>query len=86
MPLEQEDIFWIIGLILILSGIGMLISGIYYLYWGSVVSAAEAGLAQYGYTGAQGAYYTGLGAALLIIGIILMVVGFFLVYKYKLKA
>ena len=83
--MEKEDILWIIGLILILAGIGLLIGGIYNIYWGSVVSAAEASLEDYGYEGAVGAYYTGIGVALLIIGIILIVVGFFLVYKYKIS-
>jgi len=86
MPMEQDDIKWIIGLIMILVGIGLLIWGAYYIYAGSVVSATEASLAQYGYVGAQGAALTTYGVVLLIIGIVVMVIGLYLVYTYKIKA
>ncbi|MFX0187869.1 MAG: hypothetical protein ACFE8A_09045 [Candidatus Hodarchaeota archaeon] len=86
MPMEKEDIYWIVGLIMILTGIGLLIWGITYIAWGGVVAQAEAGLAQYGYTGVSGAAMVAGGVVLLIIGIVLMVIGLYLVYTYKIKA
>lgn len=86
MPMEKEDMYTIVGIIMILVGIALLIWGAYYIYAGSVVSAAEAALAQYGYQGASGAGLIAGGVVLLIIGIILLLAGIYLIYKYKLNA
>ena len=83
--MEKEEILWIVGLVLIVIGVITFFTGIYYIYWGTIIANAEAGLAAYGYVGASGAALVAEGVVYVIVGIVLIVVGFFLLYKYKLK-
>ena len=93
MPMEKEEILWIIGLIMIIAGIALMIWGGYYIYAGSVVSAMESSTesaaadAGVDYQSAgYGAMLTTYGIVLLISGIALIIIGLFLVYKFKIKA
>ena len=86
--MEKEDIFWIVGIVLILVGIGLLSWGAYYIWAGSVVGTYETAATEATGGAYQGTYGAGLiagGVVLLIIGIVLICVGLFLLYKYKLK-